>query len=131
MGLPVKSFKQIQLTGLFISASLLLGIAACSMGKPPDDLFHDDVEKMVLLDRELGFREEISRIMILERKRSDDRVEVVLQVNGWAAHPDLKVGATLPAGKEAQESWAVWKYYCRKTDGEWKIEEKYKVDEGH
>ena len=126
----MRIIQQRQLLRLIVSVCLLLGPAACSVGKPPDELFHDDVEKMVLLDRELGFREEISGIEILERRKRDGRVEVVLRVTGWASHKDLKVGATLPAGEEAQEGWAVWKYYCRKTDGKWTIEEKYKVDEG-
>ena len=123
--------QSLNLSRLLPAALLILILTGCSLGKPPDDLFHDDIEKMVLLDRELGFREEISEIKILERKRSDDRIEVVLRVTGWASHTDLKMGATLPAGKEAQKGWAVWKYYCRKADGEWKIEEKYKVEEGH
>jgi len=110
---------------------LALNLIACSSAKPPDHLFQDDIEKMVLLDRELGFREEISEIKVLKRQASDERVEVVVRVTGWASHSDLKIGATLPAGKESKQGWAIWKYFCRKIGKEWKIEEKYKVDEGY
>lgn len=109
---------------------MALVLTACSFGKPPDELFQDDIEKMVLLDRELGFREEVSDIRILQRRKSDERMEVVVRVTGWATHPELNMGATLPTGKEWEQGWAVWKYFCRKADGEWRIEEKYKVDEG-
>lgn len=116
---------------LVLVCLLALSFIACSSAKPPDDLFQDDIEKMVLLDRELGFREEITEIKILERKASDERIEVVVRVTGWASHSDLNIGATLPAGKDSKQGWAIWKYFCRKIGKEWKIEEKYKVDEGY
>ena len=111
-------------------ALLALSLFSCSSGSPPDDLFHDDVEKMVLVDRALGFDVEISGVEVVKRRDLDNRVEVEVRVTGWATHPDLTIGATLPAGKERQESWATWKYFCRKNDKVWEVEEKYKVDEG-
>jgi hypothetical protein len=126
--MPDFNLPQRHLVLLFM---LALSLIACSSAKPPDDLFQDDIEKMVLLDRELGFREEISEIKVLKRQASDERVEVVVRVTGWASHPDLKIGATLPTGKESKQGWATWKYFCRKIGKEWKIEEKYKVDEGY
>jgi hypothetical protein len=72
--MPDFNLPQRHLVLLFM---LALSLIACSSAKPPDDLFQDDIEKMVLLDRELGFREEISEIKVLKRQASDERVEVV------------------------------------------------------
>jgi hypothetical protein len=109
---------------------LLLSLFSCSSGKPPDVLFFHDIQRMILLDRELGFEEEISEVKIVGRTAYEDQVEVEVRVSGWAIHPDLTIGAALPAAKERKPSWATWKYFCRKKEKKWIIEEKYKVDEG-
>lgn len=116
------------LPALFLLVTLFP--ASCTLGNPPDDLFRQDVEKMSLIDRELGFTEEISGVRIVRRVAHGDRVEVEVRVSGWATHPDLTIGATLPASAERRPGWATWRYFCRKEGKTWKIEEKYKVEEG-
>ncbi len=111
---------------LFVVVSLY----ACSSGKPPDSLFYDDVEKMVLLDQEIGFKEEIVRIEIVNRKVHNKQVEVEVRISGWNSHPELGIGAALPATPEQREAWAKWKYFIRKKGGNWVIENRFKVDEG-
>lgn len=85
---------------------------------------------MVMIDRELGFREEITGIEIVKRTSYEDQLEVQVRVTGWAMHPELTIGATLPAAPELRPSWAVWKYFCSRPDKKWIIDEKYKVEEG-
>jgi len=109
---------------------LIFLVFSCSQGKPPDELFHDDVEKMVLLDRAMEFEEEITRISIVARKVYEDQVEVEVRLEGWAMHRDLAIGATLPASKVKKPGWATWKFFCRKVDKTWVIVDKYKVEEG-
>jgi hypothetical protein len=109
---------------------LILLVLSCSQGKPPDELFHDDVEKMVLLDRAMEFEEEITRISIVARTVYEDQVEVEVRLEGWAMHRDLAIGATLPASKAKRPGWATWKFFCRKVDKTWVIVDKYKVEEG-
>jgi hypothetical protein len=115
-----------------IVAALLLSLTlvSCSSTRPPEELFQTDVERMVLTDRELGFAEEISDVRVIDRTAREGLVEVTIRVTGWATHPELTIGATLPAGRERRDSWATWKYFCRKRDKEWVIEEKFKVEEG-
>jgi hypothetical protein len=108
---------------------LLVFIPSCS-SYPPDELFTDDIHRMVMIEREMGFSEEIDEVRIVSRSRFKDRAEIEVRLTGRAAHPDLTIGAVLPATKALKHSWSRWKYFCRKTDGKWVIEEKYKVEEG-
>lgn len=85
---------------------------------------------MVLIDRAMEFREEVTKISIVGVTRFEDQVEVEVRLEGWATHRDLAIGATLPVSKVKRPGWAVWKYFCRKVDKTWVIVEKYKVDEG-
>ena len=103
---------------------------SCSSGKPPDQLFKDNIEKMVLIDRAMNFKEEVSKISIVDVTAYEDQVEVTVRVEGWAIHRDLAIGATLPASRSKRPGWASWKFFCRKVDKEWVIVEKYKVEEG-
>lgn len=104
--------------------------ASCTSRKPPDELFHDNLQKMVMLDRAMGFKEEVEGISILERTRFPDQVEVKIRVEGWATHRDLAIGATLPVSTERKRGWSIWKFFCRKEGDDWVIVDKYKVDEG-
>jgi len=108
---------------------LLFLIPSCT-SYPPDELFTNDVVLMVMIEREMGFKEEIDKVEIVNRTRFEDQAEIEVRVTGWATHRDLTIGATLPAAKEPKSSWAAWKYFCRKKDKNWIIEEKYKVEEG-
>ena len=103
---------------------------SCSSGKPPDELFHDDIERMLLLDRAMEFKEEVTKVSIVSMTVYEDQVEVEVRVEGWATHRDLTIGATLPAAKTKKPGWATWKFFCRKTGDNWVIKEKYKVAEG-
>jgi hypothetical protein len=85
---------------------------------------------MVMLEEEMDFQVKIEGIEIIKRTRFEDGVEIEIRVTGWATHPDLTIGAVLPAAKEPRASWASWKYFCRKKDKRWIIEDKYKVGEG-
>jgi len=105
-------------------------VLSCSSGKPPDDLFHDNIRKMVLLDRALGFNEEVTKVSIVNTTVYEDQVEVEVRVEGYATHRDLTIGATLPASKVKSPSWATWKYFTVKMGENWTIKEKYKVAEG-
>jgi hypothetical protein len=105
-------------------------IFACSPGSPPDEMFRENIEKMVLIDRAMGFHEEIARISIVSKTKYEDQVEVEVQVEGWATHSDLAIGATLPASRVKNEGWSTWKFFCKKVDKTWVIVEKYKVEEG-
>ena len=115
---------------LLPSLILIPLLLSCSSGKPPDDLIHDNIEKMVLLDHALEFKEEITKISIVSTTVYEDQVEVEVRVEGWATHPDLSIGATLPASKVKQPSWATWKFFTNKRGENWIIREKYKVAEG-
>ncbi|MDF1536048.1 MAG: hypothetical protein P1S46_06030 [bacterium] len=117
---------------LIMVAILFLSIVvtACS-SPPPDDLFTDQVRKMAALDRGLGFKEEITAITVVDRIEHPEQYEIQVRVEGWAVHPDLTIGATLPASKEKRDSWAMWTFFCReKEDETWFVQDKYKVDEG-
>jgi hypothetical protein len=103
---------------------------SCSSGKPPDELFHNNIEKMVLIDRAMEFQEEITKISIVSMTAYEDQVEVEVRLEGWATHRDLAIGATLPASRTKKPGWAIWKFFCRKADKVWVIVEKYKVEEG-
>lgn len=83
-----------------------------------------------MIDRELGFREEITGIKIIKRTKYEEQLEIQVRVTGWAVHPEITIGATLPAASEQKSSWAVWKYFCRKVDKTWVVDDKYKVEEG-
>ncbi len=109
---------------------IALPLFACSSAKPPDSLFYDDVEKMVMLDREMGFDEEIWEILIMNRKAHGEQFEAEVRLTGTNSHPDIGIGAALPAAPQKKESWAKWKYFCRKKSGNWVIENRFKVDEG-
>jgi hypothetical protein len=85
---------------------------------------------MVLLDREMGFEEKITKIEMIGHTKYENQVEIEVRVTGWATHQDVTIGATLPAAREQKESWATWKYFCRREDKKWVIDEKYKVEEG-
>jgi hypothetical protein len=104
-------------------------MSSCS-STPPDELFFDDVHRMVLLDREMGFREEITMVEVIDHTKYENQVEVQVRVTGWATHQDLTIGATLPVAREQKTSWATWKYFCREKNKNWVIDEKYKVEEG-
>lgn len=105
-------------------------LPSCSSGKPPDQLFKDNIEKMVLIDRAMDFEEEVTKVTVVGMTAYEDQVEVTVRVEGWATHKDLAIGATLPASKMKQPGWATWKFFCRKVDKNWEILEKYKVEEG-
>ncbi len=109
---------------------LALPLFACSSGNPPDSLFHDNIDKMVALDREMGFDEEILEILIYDRKIYDEQFEAEVRLSGTNSHPELGFGAALPATPLKREAWAKWKYFCRKKGGSWVIENRFKVDEG-
>lgn len=117
---------------LQIAAFLLLAMTfiACS-SPPPDDLFTEDIRKMVALDRGLGFKEEITAITIVTRIEHPEQYEIQVRVEGWATHPDLTIGATLPASKDKRDSWAKWTFFCKEREDEtWMIQDKFKVEEG-
>lgn len=118
---PVLLLRLILLTSLFLSG--------CS-SKPQEQFFRDDIQKMVLIDRNLGFQEEITDIEIIRRTSYEDQLEIQVRVSGWAVHPDITIGATLPASSQKRPAWAIWKYFCRKVDKTWIVDEKYKVEEG-
>ena len=103
---------------------------SCSSGKPPEELFHENVEKMVLVDRAMKFKEEVTDISIVSTTEYEDQVEVEVRVEGWAVHRDLVIGATLPVSKEKKPGWATWKFFLVKEDDAWIIREKFKVAEG-
>jgi len=105
-------------------------ILSCSSNKPPDELFHDNIKKMVLLDRAMEFNEEVTKINIVNTTVYEDQVEVEVRIEGWATHRDIALGATLPVTKVKQPSWAIWKFFCVKTGDTWIIKEKFKVAEG-
>ena len=109
---------------------LIVLLFACSSGKPPEQLFQDNIEKMVLLDRAMEFKEEVTKVSIVRVTEYEDQVEVEVRVEGWAVHKDLVIGATLPAASSKRQGWATWKFFCRKVDKNWVIVEKYKVEEG-
>jgi hypothetical protein len=105
-------------------------VLSCSSGKPPDELFHDNIEKMVLLDRAMEFKEKITKVSIVNIIKYENQVEVEVRVEGWAVHRDLRIGATLPASKAKKPGWATWKFFCIKDGDNWTIKEKFKVAEG-
>lgn len=109
---------------------VVLSVVSCSSSKPPESLFAGNIEKMVLIDRAMGFQEEVTDVSIEDVTAYEDQVEVEVRVEGWAVHPDLGIGATLPASRSKRPGWAVWKFFCRKVEKTWVIVEKYKVDEG-
>lgn len=109
---------------------LTLTVVSCSSGKPPETLFTEDIEKMVLVDRAMDFDEEITGISIVKLIQYEDQVEVEVRVEGWAYHKHLAIGATVPVSKSRKPGWAIWKFFCRKVDKNWVIVEKYKVEEG-
>jgi hypothetical protein len=133
---PVKSFASTFTAAFSTSLPLCLLLAAllllpaCSR-KPPEEMFLDNIGKMMLIDRELGFKEEISSITVQEIIEHPEQTEVIIRVEGWATHPEISIGAVLPAATEKFSSWATWKFYCVQTgDDRWEIKEKYKVAEG-
>lgn len=85
---------------------------------------------MVRVDKAMGFKEEVTAISVIEKVAYEDQVEIEVRVEGWATHSDLALGATLPVSKTGKQGWAVWKFFCRKTDKTWTIDEKFKVEEG-
>ena len=123
--------KDIPLRKFILSFLILVPLfLSCSSGKPPEELFHDNINKMVLLDRAMEFKEEITKISIVSMTVYEDQVEVEVRVEGWAIHSDLAIGCTLPASKVKTPSWATWKFFCRKIGDNWVIKEKFKVAEG-
>lgn len=115
------------LSGFLVLIPILV---SCSSGNPPESLFRDNFEKMVLVDRAMDFNEKVTKISILNMTVFEDQVEVEIRVEGWATHRDLVIGATLPVSKNREAGWARWKFFCRKMDKTWVIVEKYKVEEG-
>ena len=115
---------------LLLYLAIILPIVSCSSGKPPEALFTDNIRKMVLLDRAMEFKEEITRISIVAMTVYEEQVEVEVRVEGWATHKDLTIGAVLPVSRDKNSGWARWKFFCRKVDNTWMIVEKYKVEEG-
>jgi len=85
---------------------------------------------MAMIEREMGFNVQVDEVVVLARRKVEDRIEADIRVKGWATHPDISIGAVLPASTERQASWALWKYFCREEDETWVVEEKYKVQEG-
>jgi hypothetical protein len=123
--------KIIPLRKLVLTFLILVPLfLSCSSGKPPDEIFHDNIEKMVLIDRAMEFKEEVTKISIVSMTVYEDQVEVEVRVEGWATHRDLAIGATLPASEMKTQGWATWKFFCKKKDKEWVIVEKFKVAEG-
>jgi hypothetical protein len=117
-------------TALLMTLFLAIILSACS-SPPPDELFTEDIRKMVALDRGLGFKEEITAITIVDRIEHPQQYEIQVRVEGWATHPDLSIGATLPASKDKRDSWAKWTFFCKEREDEtWMIQDKFKVDEG-
>ena len=84
---------------------------------------------MAMIEREMGFTVQVDEIRVLARRKVQDRREVDVEVTGWASHPELTIGAVLPASPGKRPSRALWKYFCRKVEKEWVLEEKYKVQE--
>lgn len=116
---------------IFLVTLLLTGaLTACSSSNPPDSLFIDDIQRMVMLDREIGFNEDIAEIKIIKRTMHDRVMEVEIRVIGRTSHPEISMGATLPARPEPQDSWATWKYFVERKGKIWEIENKFKVAEG-
>lgn len=114
----------------FVILLLAMTLTACST-YPPDELFTDNIRRMVALDRGLGFKEEITSITVVKRIEHPGQYEIQVRVEGWATHPDLTIGATLPASTEKRGSWAMWTFFCKeKEDESWFVEEKFKVGEG-
>ena len=103
---------------------------SCSSSKPPDEIFRANIEKMVLIDKAMEFKEEVTKVSIVNMTVYEDQVEVEVRVEGWAIHRDLAIGATLPASTVKKPGWATWKFFCKKKDKEWVILEKFKVAEG-
>jgi hypothetical protein len=126
--MPAKGLRvRKALTVLLILVPVLV---SCSSGTPPESLFRDNIEKMVLVDRAMDFDEKVTKITVVKMTVFEDQVEVEVRVDGWATHRDLAIGATLPVSKTRESGWAAWKFFCRKVDKTWVIVEKYKVDEG-
>ena len=119
-----------QLPKILLFLTLFPFFFSCSSGKPPETLFNDNIQKMLMVDRAMDFREEITRISIVSQTVFKDQVEVEVRVEGWATHRDLVIGAVLPVSPNERPGWSRWKFYCRKVDKEWVIVEKYKVEEG-
>ena len=123
---PGSRRPRVSLLFLFL---LLLILPSCS-SYPPDELFIEDIRKMAMGEREMGFAVQVDEAVVVSRRKIQDRLEVEVRVTGWATHSDLTIGAVLPASADELPSWALWKFFCRKKDKTWVIEEKYKVDEG-
>ena len=112
---------------IFLLATTLF---ACS-NPPPDELFTEQIRKMAALDRGLGFKEEITSITVMKRIEYPEQYEIQVTVEGWATHPELTIGATLPAAPQKRDSWAKWTFFCKeKEDESWYVVDKYKVEEG-
>ena len=105
-------------------------VVSCSSGKPPVELIHDNIEKMVQVDRAMEFNEKITKVHIVKMTVYSNQVEVEVLIEGWATHRDLAIGATVPTSKNKKPGWATWKFFCRQVEKTWVIVEKYKVDEG-
>lgn len=114
---------------LILMIMLILTLASCS-SMPQDELFLNEIQRMVRIDKGLEFNEEIAGIEILKKISYKTQVEVEVKVTGWATHHELSIGATLPASKNKRKGWAIWKFFCVKNDKLWEIKEKYKIDEG-
>jgi hypothetical protein len=123
--------KDVPLRKLVLPFLILVPLfLSCSSSKPPEELFQDNINKMVLIDRAMEFDEEVTKVSIVSMTVYEDQVEVEVRVEGWATHRDLAIGATLPASKVKNQGWATWKFFCKKRDKEWVIAEKFKVAEG-
>lgn len=105
-------------------------LPSCSSNSPPDSIFKDNIEKMVFVDRAMGFKEEVTGITVEKRTKFEGQVEVQVRIEGWASHKDITIGATLPVSKARKAGWSTWKFFCKKINRKWVIVEKYKVEEG-
>jgi hypothetical protein len=123
--------KDIPLRKLILPFLILVPLfVSCSSSKPPEEIFHDNIEKMILLDRAMGFKGEVTSVSIVSMTVYEDQVEVEVRVEGWTSHRDLVIGATLPASKVKKPGWATWKFFTAKEGENWVIKEKFKVAEG-
>jgi len=84
---------------------------------------------MAMIEEEMGFAVQVDEVKVLKSEKVQDRLEVDVEVTGWASHPELTIGSVLPASPGKRPSRALWKYFCRKVEKEWVLEEKYKVQE--
>ncbi len=113
--------------------AVLLGLAmlaaGCSKG-PKDEVIVANVQKMAAVDRSLGFTIQIDKVDVTDRSVDGDKAVVKSRVSGWATHPEVHIGAILPAEATVRQSWAEWEFVLQRTESGWAIEDKFKTKEG-